>query len=276
MSQETVGAGEGETGDSYVGQLRDAAVANRGTLLRVGSVIVGLLLWQVYAGTQPSYLFPDLVAIWEAFLVHIEENGLVASFQRSMMTLAAGYALAAIVGVSLGVVMGLNRRLELMAYPYVAGFYVAPISALVPALILLGGSNIGTRVFVVFIFAIFEILINTFEGVKTTPSGYLDVSRSFGADSTFEIRNVVLPYSLPYIFAGLRLGVGRAVMGLVIAEILLDYSNLGALIRLSQNRFSVAGVLAVVVVLTTVSILLTRLVQLVQGRLLSWNPDVRK
>jgi NitT/TauT family transport system permease protein len=180
-------------------------------------------------------------------------------------------AVALVVGVSLGLVMGLNEWAEAVCNPYVNGLYVAPVVALVPILILIGGATFWTRVAVVFLFAVFEIAIDTYEGVKATPDEAIEAVRSFGADTAFIVRHVVLPYDLPYIFTGLRLGIGRGIKGMIIAELIFDFANLGAIIRLWADNFRLAGVFAVVALLMLTGIVLTRGLARLEAYVIDWE-----
>lgn len=246
----------------------------RGIIVRLFAVLTALVMWELYARGQPVYLFPGLELIWEAAVEQYESYGLVDAFMQSMFTMFTGYFLAAILGISIGLIMGLDRRIDIMLNPYMNAVYVAPVSAMVPIFILIGGPTFEVRVFVVFLFAFFEIAIDTYEGVKTTPKGLLEATRSFGAGKYFTVRHVILPHDLPYITAGLRLGLGRAVQGMILAEILIEFVNLGAIIREWGNLFRISGVLSVVVILMVTSITLTRLLQLAESQMLDWDPEV--
>lgn len=259
---------EGRVSDTVHGWL----VANRGSVVRTLAICLGLIAWQLYTATQPAYLFPGLGRIAGAFRQQLAA-GLLSAYLNSMATLFVGVSLALLVGVALGLVMGLNDWGEVLLNPYVNALYVAPVVALVPVLILIGGASFGTRVTVVFLFAVFEIAINTYEGVKTTPDAAIDAVRSFGADTTFLIRHVILPHDLPYIFAGLRLGVGRGIKGMIIAELIFDFVNLGAIIRTWADNFQLEGVFAVVVLLMLTGIVLTRGIAVVEARLIDWEVD---
>lgn len=243
----------------------------KGTLLRILAVITALIVWELYAGTQPAYVFPDLTALYEALVHQYHEELLVPRFIGSMQTLFLGYFLAVIVGIPIGLLMALNRPTEIMLEPYVTALYVTPIAALVPLFVFIGGATFETRVAIVFIFAIFEILIDTYKGAKATSENLLNVARSFGANRLFLVRKVILPHDMPYIFTGLRLGIGRAIKGLILAEILVSFTNLGAIIRISQHNFQIAGVLSIAILLMVVGLLLTKSMQQVEDQLFNWQ-----
>ncbi|MDX1746692.1 MAG: ABC transporter permease subunit, partial [Halobacteriales archaeon] len=222
---------------------------------------------------QPPYLFPQLSVIFDAFVEQVNEWDLVGAFVSSMTAMFLGYFVAAGVGIAVGLAMGLDERIDVMLNPYINAFYVAPVSAMVPLLILIGGPTFEVRAFVVFLFCVFEITVDTYEGVKTTPRELLEVTESFGADRWFQIRHVVIPHDIPYITAGLRLGIGRAVSGMILAEVLVDFVNLGRIIREFSDLFRIAGVLSIVLLLMVLSIVLTRVIQLLDDWLIPWDTE---
>lgn len=250
------------------------ALRHRGVLVRLFAVLVGVVLWELYARGQPPYLFPGLEGIVDALVQQYRQDGLLVALRNSMVTMALGYAIAIVVGIPLGLAMGLNEYLDVAINPYLNAMYVAPISAMVPIFILVGGPTFEVRVFIVFLFCIFEITIDTYEGVETTPRGLLEVADSFGAGKWYKIRHVVIPHDLPYITAGLRLGLGRGIQGMILAEVLIEFVNLGGIIRSWAELFQIAGVLSIVLLLMTLSIVLTRVIQLLERQVIDWDAEV--
>lgn len=243
----------------------------RGHIVRLSSVVLGLLLWELYAWQQPEYLFPSVVSIATALGTQFQSYHLGLSYIQSMATLFGGFGCAAVVGITLGVLMGSNRWTEAILTPYVNGLYVAPVVALVPILILLGGTSFWTRVFVVFLFAVFEITIDTYEGVKSVPTDTISSVRSFGAGRWYVVRHVVLPFSAPYIFTGLKLGLGRGIKGMIVAELLFEFVNLGSIIRLWANDFRLEGVLSVVALLIATNVILIQIIQRAESHVVTWE-----
>ncbi len=249
-------------------------VRHRGIVVRLFAVLIGILMWELYARGQPPYLFPGLQGIFDALVQQYYQDGLLTALGNSMFTMALGYGIAIVVGIPLGLAMGLNEYLDVAINPYLNAMYVAPISAMVPIFILIGGPSFEVRVFIVFLFCIFEITIDTYEGVETTPDGLIEVADSFGASTWYKIRHVVIPHDLPYITAGVRLGLGRGIQGMILAEVLIEFVNLGGIIRTWAELFQIAGVLSIVLLLMTISIVLTRLIQLIEHRVIDWDPEV--
>jgi ABC-type nitrate/sulfonate/bicarbonate transport system permease component len=253
---------------------RVTELLNHTMLYQVLALALGLVAWETYAMGQPAYIFPSMGVVASAFLELVTEHGLLDKFLNSLISIVTGFAIAIAVGVPVAFIMGLNERIDRVMNPYVNALYVAPISAFVPLIITIGGATFESRVFVVFLFAVFEITIDTYQGIATTPRGLIDVAESFGASRWYVIRRVIFPNDLPYMFAGFRLGIGRSVRGMVLAELLVEFSNLGGLIRLMQNNFRIDGVLAVAVLIMALGVALTKLVKLVEIRTITWSEEV--
>lgn len=254
--------------------LRERIAVRQGLLIRGLAVALALIAWELYSSTQPAYFFPGLPAIVDAFIVQVQDYGLIAAYARTMGTVAIGFTIAVVIGALIGLAMGLDQRIEVTLDPYVSALYVAPVSALIPIIIMVGGPTFESRVFVVFLFVVFELIVTTLNGTKTTPDGVVDAARSFGADQLTIVRKVVIPHTLPYMFAGMRLGVGRAIKGVILAELLIEFTNLGAIIRDWEELFQLAGVLSVAILLMLTGVVLTRAVRAARDRIITWEAGV--
>jgi NitT/TauT family transport system permease protein len=155
--------------------------------------------------------------------------------------------------------------------PLVSALYVVPIVALVPAMIIWFGLGLTSRVVVVFLFGVFEILLNAYAGVKNVDPYILDVARTFGASRRDLLRKVVFPATLPFLFVGLRMGASRALKGMIVAEILFAVTGLGRLIILNAAAFKMSRVLVVALTVAAVGILLTAIIQGVERRVMRWR-----
>jgi len=148
-----------------------------------------------------------------------------------------GYALAIVVGVPLGLVTGRFRMLEAAIGIYITAGYAMPLVALVPLLVLWLGLGFTVKVAIIFLLSVFPICINTWLGVNAVPKTLIEVGKSFVASDSVILRRIILPATLPYIMAGIRLAVGRAVVAMVIAEFFTSISGLGAIIITSRQQF---------------------------------------
>lgn len=220
-------------------------------------------LWLVPTLPTPS-------AIVNALVIQLEQ-GLVDAIVEALRAILLGFAIAVAVGIPVGVVMGVNRVAEQLLDPYVNALYVIPYAALVPAFIIWFGTGFTVRLVVTFMFALFPIAINTLEGAKTTPVNLIEVAQSFNAGRLFILKNVVLPHELPYILAGLRLGVGRAVKGLVVAEILISVSGIGGILTQWSAAYRLEGVASIVLILMLLGIVLPWLFNQLYDLVIWWD-----
>ncbi len=243
-------------------------------LITVASVAVLLLAWEWFGrdvnpvfGSYPS-------AIAEAFWDLALSGKLGAAMAESLQPFAAGYGLAILFGVPLGLVIGRYRVAEAALGIYVTAGYAMPLVALVPLLVLWLGLGFAVKAAVVFLMSVFPICINTWLGVTAVPRSLIDVGKSFVAPDTVILRRIILPATLPYIMAGIRLAVGRAVVAMVIAEFFTTISGLGAIIINAANSFDTATMFVPIVVLMVIAIGLNGLIGVVERRVAPWQAEI--
>jgi NitT/TauT family transport system permease protein len=160
-----------------------------------------------------------------------------------------------------------------MLDPFITAFNATPRLVFLPLLLLWFGLGLWSKVMIVFIGALFPILINTYEGVRNADRVLINVVRSFGATEWGIARLVVVPNALPYIVVGLRLAIGRAVLGVVVAEFFGSEDGLGVVMVRAASRFQVDVVFAGLIVFAALSLLMTGLVKLLEDRLSRWRPQ---
>jgi NitT/TauT family transport system permease protein len=243
-------------------------------LITVGSVAFLLLVWEWFGrdinpvfGSYPS-------AIAEAFWDLALSGKLGAAMAESLQPFAAGYGIAILFGVPLGLVIGRYRVAEAALGIYVTAGYAMPLVALVPLLVLWLGLGFAVKAAVVFLMSVFPICINTWLGVTAVPKSLIDVGKSFVAPDTVILRRIILPATLPYIMAGIRLAVGRAVVAMVIAEFFTTISGLGAIIINAANSFDTATMFVPIVVLMVMAIGLNGLIGVVERRVAPWQAEI--
>jgi NitT/TauT family transport system permease protein len=248
------------------------------TILGAGSIAALLLAWELVphlvtlsAGTQLFFATPSQVAgtLWTMFA----SGAIWRPLGVSASGFALGLGLAILVGFPLGVLIGRSPTLNAMLDPFVTAFNATPRLVFLPLVVLWFGLGLWSKVVIVFIGALFPILINTYEGVRNADKVLINVVRSFGAKEWDIARLVVVPNALPYIVAGLRLAIGRAVLGVVVAEFFGSEEGLGVIMVQAAGRYQVAVVFAGLIVFATLSLAMTALVQLVEIRLSRWRPQ---
>jgi NitT/TauT family transport system permease protein len=187
-----------------------------------------------------------------------------------LSSLAVGFGLAVAVGLPLGALMGRYRAVEHLFDLYLYAFLATPNLIYVPILFALFGVGREAQVALVFLYAFFVILANTMTGVQASDAALEEMARSFGAREPHLLRRVVLPGALPMVMAGLRLGMGRAVKGMINGEMFIALTGLGALIRTYGGRFEADKVLGVLLVIVALAVAAVGLVQALERRMTRW------
>ena len=264
-------------------QKKSAAVSNNETaerrqipswVITVASVVVVLIIWEIF-GRQINPVFGSYpTAIAAAFWELLISGQLGAALYDSLRPFVLGYGLAIVVGIPVGLVVGRFRVAEAALGLYVTAGYAMPLVALVPLLILWLGLGFAVKVAVVFLMSLFPIIINTWLGVVAVPKTLIEVGKSFVAPDLVILRRIILPATLPYIMAGIRLAVGRAVVAMVIAEFFTTISGLGAVIINSANNFDTATMFVPIIILMVMAIGLNWLIGWVERRVAPWQAEI--
>jgi NitT/TauT family transport system permease protein len=238
------------------------------------SLVVLLGAWEIFGrdvnpvfGSYPS-------AIAEAGWQLARTGKLWAALSDSLRPFLLGYGLAILIGVPIGLVTGRFRTVEAAIGIYITAGYAMPLVALVPLLVLWLGLGFAVKVAVIFLMSVFPICINTWVGVTAVPKTLIEVGKSFVAPNSVILRRIVLPATLPYIMAGIRLAVGRAVVAMVIAEFFTSISGLGAIIITSANNFDTATMFVPIVILMVMAIGLTYLIGAVERWVAPWQAEI--
>ncbi|WP_461480247.1 ABC transporter permease [Paenibacillus sp. PvR052] len=181
-----------------------------------------------------------------------------------------GFAMA-LIGIPLGLMLGYWRKLEYATDPIIIALYTTPTVALTPLFVLWFGLDILSKVMMVFLMSIFPILINTMAGVKTTEPSLIKAARSYGASEFQMFKEVIFPSTLSYIITGIRLAIGRALIAVVIAEMLAANQGIGYAIRHASELFRTSEYLGYVGVLMVCSVILTQLLKMVERWIAPWR-----
>jgi ABC-type nitrate/sulfonate/bicarbonate transport system permease component len=248
------------------------------TILGTGTIVLLLLVWQflpdfvpMKAGTKLFFTVPSHIAgtLWDMFAT----GSIWKPLGVSASAFAIGLLLAIVVGLPLGVLLGRSATLNAMIDPFITAFNATPRLVFLPLLMLWFGIGIWSKVAVVFLGALFPLLINTYEGVRNADKLLINVVRSFGAGEWDIARLVVVPNSLPFIIVGLRLAIGRAVLGVVVSEFFGSQDGLGVVMVRAASQFKVDVVFAGLIVFAALSLIMTGLVKLIEDRLTRWRPQ---
>jgi NitT/TauT family transport system permease protein len=238
------------------------------------SIVTFALLWEVVGRMMDTTLIPPLSKIASAWLRLLMNGKLLENLAMSLWTLAAGFLLAVTLGLIVGVLMGRFKQVEHFLDLYINALMSAPMTAFVPLLIMWFGLGVQSRIAVVFLFAFFVIVINTMTGVKQVDRIFVEMARSFGAKELEVFVKVVLPAAMPAIMAGISIGMGRAVKGMVTAEMLLTLTGVGGMIMQYGSAFATDALFAVILTILMVAMIAMQLVKIVDRRLTGWKAEI--
>ena len=243
-------------------------------VITAGTIGLALLAWQ-YFGRNVNPIFgsyPTAIAVagWEM----LASGELGAALVESIKPFLVGFALSLLLGVPLGLLLGRFRVFEAAFGLFVTGGYAMPLVALVPLLVLWLGLGFWVKAAVIFLMCVFPIAINTWLGVKVVPKTLIEVGHAFVAPNSVILRRIVLPATLPYIIAGVKLSVGRGVVAMVIAEFFTAISGLGGIIINSATNFDTARMFVPIIVLMVLATMLNALVGWVERRVAPWQAEI--
>ena len=246
-----------------------------------GFIVLLLVIWESIPlwYTLPkgmALFFTTPSRITTAFYELLLDGTIETHFYVSAVAFLAGLGLSIIVGLPLGLLMGRSATLEQLLDPYVTAANATPRIVFLPLLILWFGIGIWSKILIVFAGAVFPLLINTYVGVKNVNRVLVNVVRSFGANEWQVMKIVVLPNSVPYIIAGLRLAIGRAILGVVVGEFFGSSHGLGYMIASAATNYKVDVVFVGVAIFMAMSVLLTLAIKQLESRLASWRPEAAK
>lgn len=226
-------------------------------------LVVGLGIWRRVFAPPPS----DIAAA----LVRLTEVGVLqANFLFSVQSFAIGYMLAAIVGILIGLAMGTSKTASTLLSTIVWPLYATPRLVLAPVIVMWLGFGLESKIAIVFLMAVFPIIINVMVGAQSVDPVLLRTAAVFGGGRLDVYRKIVLPFTVPYTITGLRIGITRALIGVVIAEFVGSAQGLGYLIQRMTAEFDMAAALGILAILLVVANLAMQLLGLLQRRVAPW------
>ena len=239
--------------------------------VRLGAIAVVLGVWELFGPTLNKLILRPPSDIFRAFFELVANGELQDAMAQSFRELFGGLVVALALGLALGVASGRWRFVYNAIDPLVSALYSVPSVALVP-LIAVAFRSVGDapRIATVALFAVFPILINTQQGVRNVDRQLLEVARSFNTSERRLWSDVILPSATPYVLAGVRLAIGRGLIGMIVAEFFIGLVGLGYLIISYENVFRIDRMFVPVIVVATMGILMMGFVQWLEGRIAPW------
>lgn len=241
------------------------------------TLAIGLIVLAEVAANRDwvnPLILPNPSSVWNA-LVDGFERGIYGRHIRSTVSSTlAGFGSAAIIAIMIGGVLAAVPRVERIFLPFIVAFQTLPKVAVAPIIILWLGFGTQSKVVVIATICFFPILVNTLQGLRIRDQERLELLRSLGASRWQLFRYLRFPDSLPYVFAGLNIGVVFALIGTVIAEFLGSREGLGVLLVQQQAAFNVPGMFAALILLMIVGLFLNGITRLVEKKVVFWAADL--
>jgi ABC-type nitrate/sulfonate/bicarbonate transport system permease component len=239
--------------------------------VRVVSLAVVLTIWEVLGARVDPILFTTPSKIAKAAVVMIGSGELWQYLWPSLIVLGIGLSLAAVSGVIIGLLLARFWVLDVALGVYITFLYSTPTVALVPLIVLWAGFDTTAKVVILFLFAFFPMVINTYQGVKSVDPKLLEVGRAFRCSERQLWANIVLPAALPFIVTGLRLAVGRGLIGMVLADLYTAISGIGYLIVRTASTYQVDKMFVPIVTLGLLGVTLTALLRVLERLVAPWT-----
>ena len=235
------------------------------------SLFAGIAAWEIAGhSTSKAFMVPfseTLVRLWQLIM----RGEFIQQFIDSSELFLTGFFLALAIGAPLGLLLARVRALRVGIEPYLMTLYATPMVALIPFILSIMGFGFAPKVLVVFLFTVFPVLYNTVEGARSIKPELLEVAKSYRSTEWALWREVMLPYTLPYMMTGVRQAIGRALVGMIAAEFFLSSTGLGQLIMGASQDFDTAGVFASILVIGLIGVGLTRLGLMIEQHFAKWR-----
>jgi len=239
--------------------------------LRATSVLVILVAWEIYGRAINPVLLSSPSAIARAFVAMIGDGTLAQALSESLVVLGAGSLIGIVIGLAVGLAAGRYLVFATLIEVPLNALYATPSVALIPIIVVWFGFGPTAKTVVVILFVVFPVLINTMRGVQEVDRELVEVARSFCSGERRMWFDLIMPAALPYMVTGLRLAIGRALIGVIVAEFFTAFSGLGHLIVTNANSFHTDRTFVPILVIAVLGVLLTALLEFAERRLVRWS-----
>jgi sulfonate transport system permease protein len=239
--------------------------------IRLVSLAVALGLWELAAQNVDPVLFTSPSKVAVAAYKMVLSGELWIYLWPSLVVLAIGFAFAVVLGIGIGLLLARFWVLDVALNVYITFLYSIPSVALVPLIVLWAGFDTTAKVIILFLFAFFPMVINTYQGVKSVDPKLLEVGRAFRCSERQLWAHIVIPAALPFIVTGLRLALGRALIGMVLADLYTAISGIGYLIVRTASTYQVDKMFVPIVTLGLLGVTFTALLRLMEKYVAPWT-----
>jgi ABC-type nitrate/sulfonate/bicarbonate transport system permease component len=250
---------------------RDRLTPARRWALRAASVAIPLVAWEVGGRLVNPILLSHPTAVFAAGLGMLADGSLLRALGSSLVVLVLGLFAGTVIGVALGLLAGRRADAAALLELPVNALYATPTVALIPLIVIWFGFDVLAKTAIVFLFVVFPVLINTRRGVREVDPELVEVATTFCSSERRMWLDLFLPSALPYIVTGIRLAIGRALIGVIVAEYYTALSGLGNQIATSANSFQTARMFVPITLITLLGVGLTAFLEWIEHRLARWR-----
>jgi ABC-type nitrate/sulfonate/bicarbonate transport system permease component len=244
-------------------------------VLEIAVPIAILVVWGVWSASADSFYYPPLTEILDTFADTWVFERVRSDVLPSLARLGAGYAIAVVVAVAVGVPLGLSRTARRAASPIVEFLRAIPPPALLPPAIVIVGIGNSMKVLIIAFVCVWPVLLNTIDGIRGIDPTLNDTTRVYGVRGITRLRLVVLPAAGPQIAAGMRTSLSLAVILMVISEMVASTNGIGFFVLQSQRTFAIPEMWSGIVLLGILGYVLNLIFTVVERRVLAWHRGAR-
>jgi ABC-type nitrate/sulfonate/bicarbonate transport system permease component len=240
------------------------------------SLAAGAVLWEIIARIWNVRWLPPLSAVLVRLGELTAQGSILSSLGNSLLNLTIGFGVSLVFGIGIGLLMGAYRKVEMALDWWVYALDTAPGLVFAPIFFAIWGLGPIPIIAVIVMYAIFTIIVNTVAAIRTVPAPLIEMGRSYCATDRQLFFRIILPAATPLIMAGVRIGMGKAVKGMINGEMFIAAVGLGAVMINAGRRFDSAAIFAILIVTIVVATVTVKLVQLVDARLTAWLPETQR
>lgn len=234
------------------------------------ALLGGAVLWEVLGWGLGLPWLPPFSKVMAALVQFVDSGVILSNMVVSLQGLVIGFSISLVVGLVVGALMGRYRRVEKALDIYVYALFIAPSIIFAPIFFAIFGLSDAVRIAVIIVYSVFVIIINTATAIRTVDPALVEMARSFGSRERQIFFRILLPASLPLVFAGIQLGMGRAVKGMINGEMVIAFIGLGALAQRYGSQFEASKVFAIAMVVLIIALVCNWIVQTLENSLTHW------
>ncbi|WP_416841251.1 ABC transporter permease [Haloferax sp. DFSO52] len=242
-------------------------------VVRLVTLVTVVLLWEITGRILGNILFAPISDVIPVYIELALEGDMITALLVTLKEMLIGFGLAVVIAIPVGLVMGRNKVVEESLSPWVSALFVTATASMLPLFVILFGIDFNFRLAIIFISCIWFILLNTYAGAKGVDTDFMDVGHSFDAGKVQTFQSIVLPATLPFIFAGLRMGLIHALRGVILAQTFIEFGYGGLIAEWSTQSADTAPVLALILTLLFLGYGLRVALEKTEKLLFPWSDD---